>query len=95
MLRTIALVLAFGCIAAGVIAEWRGIPMIPLAVLGALMVFGLLFERFVYKPIRTDAPGPGWDLTQETFQDPVSGQTVSVWYNRTTGERRYVASGRA
>jgi hypothetical protein len=50
-----------------------------------------LFERFIYKPIRSDKPGPGWDRTPERFVDPRSGQNVVVYYNKRTGERRYVA----
>jgi hypothetical protein len=41
--------------------------------------------------ITANLPGPGWDRTAEKFADPRTGQTVIVYYNPRTGERRYVA----
>jgi len=64
-----------------------GWPVIPAGVLGALLLLALLFERYVYKPIRTEAPGPEWRRTDERFDDPRSGQLVTVYYN----PRTYVA----
>lgn len=64
---------------------------LPFAVAPAILLLGLLFERYVYKPIRPEPPGPGWDRTPEKFTDPRSGRTVVVYYNHRTGERRYVA----
>jgi hypothetical protein len=69
-------------------AGWH---ILPFAAIPAFLLLGLLFERYVYKPIRTDRPGLGWDRTQERFADPRSGQNVVVYYNPRTGERRYVA----
>ena len=69
-------------------AGWHTLPM---AIAPALVLFGLLFERFIYKPIRTDRPGSDWDRTSERFTDPRSGRNVRVYYNPRTGERRYVA----
>jgi len=63
----------------------------PLAVFGTVIVLGLLCERYIYKPIRVERPGAGWDRTDEQFADPRSGQNVRVWFNPRTGERRYVA----
>jgi hypothetical protein len=63
------------------------------AVVGTALVLALLFERYVYKPIQTEPPGPGWDKTNERFADPGSGQAVSVYFNPRTGKRRYVADG--
>ena len=60
--------------------------MLPL-----ILLLCLLFERYIYKPIRPEPPGPGWRKTPERFVDPRSGQTVVVYYNPRTGERRYVA----
>ena len=61
----------------------------PMAVFGALLLLGTLFERARYKRIAEDAPGPGWEATGERFRDPVSGATVDVWFNPVSGERRY------
>jgi hypothetical protein len=69
---------------AAALANWDTLPFVV-----ALAV--LLFERYVYKPIRPDAPGPEWDKTPERFEDPRSGRPVVVYYNPRTGERRYVA----
>jgi hypothetical protein len=73
---------------AGAAAGWH---TLPFAIVPVILLFGLLGERYVYKPIRLEPPGPGWDRTSETFADPRSGQTVVVYYNARTGERRYVA----
>jgi hypothetical protein len=83
MLTAVLLVVALG----GAVAGWH---TLPFAVAPAVLMLGLLFERYVYKPIRSQPPGPGWDRTQEKFADPRSGQTVVVYYNKRTGERRYV-----
>jgi hypothetical protein len=91
VLRSAALILtAIALLAAlaGTIAGWH---TLPFAVAPLILMSGLLFERYIYKPIRPEPPGPGWDRTPETFADPRSGQTVVVYYNARTGERRYVA----
>jgi hypothetical protein len=91
MLRSVALILiAIWLVAAlaGTMAGWHALPF---ALPPVILLFGLLIERYIYKPIRPEPPGPGWDRTQEKFADPRSGQTVVVYYNPRTGERRYVA----
>jgi hypothetical protein len=62
-------------------------------VIGALLVTAVLVERYVYKPIGNEPPGPGWDKTAERFADPRSGKEVTVYFNPGTGQRRYVAEG--
>ncbi len=58
---------------------------------GALIVFGVLFERWRYKPLTEQAPtGPGWSATSERFVDPESGKLVTVYFHAATGERRYI-----
>jgi hypothetical protein len=91
MLRSAALVLTAvlsAAFLAGVAAGWH---TLPFAVPPLILLLGLLFERYVYKPVRPEPPGPGWDRTSEKFVDPRSGQAVVVYYNPQTGERRYVA----
>ncbi|MDR3533257.1 MAG: hypothetical protein P4L90_22200 [Rhodopila sp.] len=91
MMRRASLILGTALLAAALAGAVAGWHTLPIAVLAAVLVLGLLFERYVYKPIRPDPPGPGWDRTQERFVDPRSGQNVVVYYNPRTGERRYVA----
>jgi hypothetical protein len=62
-----------------------------LAIPGLLLLFGLAIERWRYKPVTTDRLGPDWVSTNERFIDPESGETVTVFYQPATGERRYVA----
>ncbi|HEY1412476.1 MAG TPA: hypothetical protein VGF36_10055 [Rhodopila sp.] len=90
MLRAAILIIASIVLAGCVLAGWYAWPF---AVPPVILVLGLLFERYVYKPIRQDIPGPGWERTQERFTDPTSGCSVVVYYHPKTGERRYVASG--
>lgn len=91
MLRAVALILTIVLLGAALLAVAAGWHMLPFATLPAILLFGLLFERYVYQPIRPEPPGPGWDRTPERFADPRSGQNVVVYYNPRTGERRYVA----
>jgi len=65
--------------------------MLPYALVPGIVLLGLLFERFIYKPIRSDRPGAGWDRLAEQFTDPRSGRAVVVYYNARTVARRYVA----
>jgi hypothetical protein len=91
MLRSAALALTAVLLAvflAGAAVGWH---TLPFAVPPLILLLGLLFERYVYKPVRPQPPGPGWDRTAEKFVDPRSGRTVVVYYNPRTGERRYVA----
>jgi hypothetical protein len=91
VLRTVALVLTMILLAAALAGAASGWHTLPIALFPAIVMFGLLFERYVYKPIRSETPGSGWEKTSERFTDPRSGQTVAVYYNPRTGERRYVA----
>jgi len=91
MLRSVALLLTAALLVlllAGAAASWH---TLPFAIVTAILLLGLLVERYVYKPIQFDPPGAGWDRTAEKFADPRSGKTVVVYYNARTGERRYVA----
>jgi hypothetical protein len=62
-----------------------------LTIPGLVLMFGLLVERWRYKPVTIHRPGPDWVPTNERFIDPESGETVTVFYQPSTGERRYVA----
>ena len=77
-----ALVAFAGCL---VVAAW-------LAGWACVLVIGLLIERWRYKPLTGRSPGPGWQTTGERFVDPETEKLVTVYFNPTTGERRYIAA---
>jgi hypothetical protein len=91
MLRATSLIVFAVLLVAALTAALANWHTLPFVVALAVLLFGLLFERYVYKPIRPDTPGPEWDKTPERFEDPRSGRPVVVYYNPRTGERRYVA----
>ncbi len=62
-----------------------------MAIPGLVLLFGLVVERWRYKLVTTRRPGSDWVSTDERFIDPESGETVTVFYQPSTGERRYVA----
>jgi hypothetical protein len=61
-----------------------------LAVPGLLLLFGLVVEPWRYKRLTSRRPGPDWVPTNERFVDPESGNLVTVFYQPSTGERRYI-----
>lgn len=58
---------------------------------GAAIMLGTRFERWRYR----SAPPAGacWERTGERFEDPGTGETMEVEYDRASGERRYVHAG--
>ena len=94
MLRNILLVLGGTLIAVGLVAMLGGsfAPSAIAMVWGAILVFGILYERYVYKTVVDAAPtGKNWVKTTERFVDDKTGKTVTVHYNTLSGERIYVA----
>ena len=94
MLRNILLALGATLIAAGLVAFIGGsfAPSLVAMVWGAILVFGILYERYVYKTIVDKRPtAKNWVKTTERFVDDKTGKTVTVYYNTLTGERAYVA----
>lgn len=93
MLRSVVLVLGIIAMAAGALlaaAGTRG-PGIYLICIGAAVILGTVFERWRY---RNAAPaGAHWERTAERFEDPATGETMEVHYDRASGERRYVRTG--
>jgi hypothetical protein len=61
-----------------------------LLIPGAVLIAALLIERWRYRCIADDRPGPGWVDTGERFIDPETAKLVTVFYQPSTGERRYV-----
>jgi hypothetical protein len=93
MLR--AFVLGLGILLAGAgvlgITLGGGSGMLSPLVFGVLLLIGTVFEPH-YKRNLPSPPQDGFTPTGERFQDPTEGKTVEVWYNKTTGERRYVSA---
>lgn len=91
MLRTLLLVCAGALAVAGVILLVRGqLGAGAYALgLGGLIVLGTVFEGR-YRP-RNTRPEARWEPTGERFEDPQTGKTVQVLYDRGSGERRYVS----
>jgi hypothetical protein len=57
---------------------------------GGMLVLGIVFERFRYKPLEAARPGAGWERTTERFIDDETGKPVTVYIEPQTGERKYV-----
>ncbi|HEX7725201.1 MAG TPA: hypothetical protein VF410_01490 [Rhizomicrobium sp.] len=57
---------------------------------GIVIVVGVVFERYRYKPIMVQAPPGNWVRTSERFFNE-TGEPVTVWIDPETGERKYVA----
>jgi hypothetical protein len=90
MLRTLVFALGGIAVAAGALLVGSGTrgPGIYLICVGAAVVLGTAFERWRYR----NAPPAGarWERTGERFEDPATGATLEVQYDRASGERRYV-----
>jgi hypothetical protein len=94
MLRNGVLALGASLIAFGLMGLMAGAygPAIICMVWGAILVFGIIYERVAYKTIVDKAPvGAGWARTTERFVDEKSGRTITVYVKSLSGERAYVA----
>lgn len=91
----IALYAAGGVLSAGAallaLAGWFA-PAAWLFIWAAVIVLGLVVERWRYKPLGLRPPGPDWQDTGERFVDPETGKTVAVYFHPGSGERRYIAA---
>ena len=91
MLRASLLLFAGTLALTGMILLLRGVPGGAQALgLGGLIVLGTMFERWRYRPGNA-RPEARWEATGERFEDPQTGKTVQVFYDRSSGERRYVS----
>jgi hypothetical protein len=84
----LGVVLLFG----GALGGGYGVMAWPAAVIGGLIVIGVLAERVIYKPLSQRAPA-GWERTGERFVDDATGKTVEVFYDPKSGQRQYVERG--
>jgi len=92
MLRTALLIITAMGLLGGLLLIADGDPAgRPLALWGGLMLLAVLLERWRYVTSRGPLTGD-WVRTEERFVDPESGQTLRVFYNPKTGERRYEKS---
>ena len=94
VLRVVLLMLGGLAIVAALVVAVTGGPVPAVAwlgIIGAMLFVGIVFERGRYKPATSDHPGPGWFATDERFVDPDSGKEVTVYYQPSSGERRYVS----
>ena len=60
----------------------------PALIWGAALFLATIFERWRYRA-NAKREGEGWIATDERFIDPESGKLVQVYYQASTGERRY------
>jgi hypothetical protein len=92
ILRAVVLGLGILLLTAGVVGlTLNGGPaMLAPLTFGVLLLLGTVFEPH-YKRNQPNPPNDGFTPTGERFQDPTQGNTVEVWYNKATGERRYVS----
>jgi hypothetical protein len=86
--------LAFSCVLAivgvfrllaGYMGAW------PMVIWGFVLLLAVVLERWRYQQ-RDDAGGE-WQATDERFIDPETDREVQVFYQPTTGKRRYVPVG--
>lgn len=80
--------LVFGAIAAALERmRWLGIE---LAISGLVLIGGVAFEHWRYKPFLREPPGNGWKPTGERFIDAETGRPIEVYHEATSGKRVYV-----
>ena len=93
MLRAVVLVLGGIAFTAGALLVRSGTrgSGIYLLCVGLAIVVGTAFERWRYRT--SSPPGAQWEHTGERFEDPTTGETMDVQYDRSTGERRYIRAG--
>ena len=92
VLRAVVLGLGAAMLGGGIWLCRAAAPGVGLRLLipGLVLIAALLIERWRYRCLAGDRPGPGWVATGERFIDPESGRLVTVFYRPSTGERRYV-----
>ena len=93
MLRAFVIVVSAVLLAGAVFCFWVGqrTPgLFALVLWPALVLGGVLFERYRYKPPLSAPPGPDWQATAEKFVDPGTGEALTVYVQPSTGKRAYV-----
>lgn len=96
MLRGFVIAAGLLFVAGGFLAFSRGAIAagIVFGINGVVCIGGIAFERYRYKRLQSLPPtGTDWRLTGEKFLDEDGKTNVEVWFNSTTGARRYVKGG--
>lgn len=65
-----------------------------LLIVGVIVIITALLEP-IYGRANGKPVGRDWRSTDEKFVDPETGKLVTVWFDRKTGERRYVEESEA
>ena len=93
MLRGAVLGIGVLCLIGGVLSLTFhiGPPALVFVLWGAVLIGGIVYERYRYKPIEQSLPGGDWVETTERFIDDETGEPVTVYVQSATGERKYVA----
>ncbi len=85
----LAVVAGLAC-AAGLLGWREGYPGgPPAAIWGGILLLALGVERWRYRQPQS-RPDAAWIATDERFVDVETGKTMQVWYEPSTGARRYV-----
>ncbi len=92
MLRAVVLGLGALLVLTGALGIILGLgpEMLGPFILGAVLLIGTVFEPHYKKNLRPSA-NEGFSPTGERFFDPTQGGAIEVWYNKASGERRYIA----
>jgi hypothetical protein len=91
MLRTFVLALSIVMMAIGAWPCVSGAHLLcPVLIWGVVLFLGTVFERWRYRSNASHLDD-GWAATDERFVDPESGKLMQVYYQASTGERRYEA----
>ncbi len=89
MLRGFVLAVSILLMLIGLWPCLHGAPaLLPPLIWGAVLCIATLRERWRYRE-NERRDGAGWEATDERFIDPESGKLMQVFYQPTTGERRY------
>ncbi|HEX4052351.1 MAG TPA: hypothetical protein VHY19_15900 [Steroidobacteraceae bacterium] len=92
VVRAIVILIALALMAVGgrLILEGLHLPGIYLLAMGVVVMAATFFERWRYGATASQAPA-AWQRTDERFEDPESGRTMTVYFDPVSGERRYVS----
>lgn len=79
---------------AGLVGMSAGIPIIPLAIFGIIVIVGTLFD-LGYRGAADRRAGLGgtWQRTGEREINSLTGEAEEVWFDPATGARRYEPLG--
>lgn len=65
------------------------VPGLQVLLIAALVFAGTAFERWRYRK-GAGPQGAQWQMTDEKFSDPITGEEMQVQYDPVSGERRYL-----